>query len=294
MDIVFITDRNQLVGMLAAMNSVIKNCCGERDLRFSIVSDVDSYPDIVHHINQLFGQTNIDMRVVAFHPPAFLQENIRVNRRGRLNNVLNYARFYLHQALPDLDKIIYLDADVIVQGNIAELWSIAKLDQKIIACVPSGIGSYDYIGTFYRNTAPLAHLDEHERFFNAGVYVTRLRAWEERGILPQIERWMILHKNDPKGLFELGTQPLLNLVFYRDYEYLPPEWNVIGPGDHGPAPLDKNLLETAKILHWKGSHKPWLPDGYFKDFWNPYDLLGVNRPLHNAASRSVEVNDAEA
>ena len=59
MDIVFITDRNQLVGMLAAMNSVIKNCCGERDLRFSIVSNVDSYPDITHHINQLFGQLTL-------------------------------------------------------------------------------------------------------------------------------------------------------------------------------------------------------------------------------------------
>ena len=53
--------------------------------------------------------------------------------------MLNYARFYLHQALPDLDKMIYLDTDVIVQGNIAELWSIAKLDQKIIACVPWGL-----------------------------------------------------------------------------------------------------------------------------------------------------------
>src|SRR5262245_26230911 len=199
MDIVFVMDRNQLVGMLAAMNSVINNCCRKRDLRFSIVSDVDSHPDIVRHINQLFGQANVEMRVIAFQPPASLQENIRVNRRGRLNNLMNYTRFYLHRALLDVDKVIYLDADVIVQGNIAELWSIAKLDQKIIACVPSGVGSYDYIGSFYRNAPPIAHVDEGERFFNAGVYVTRLRAWEERGILPQLERWMILHKNDPKG-----------------------------------------------------------------------------------------------
>jgi lipopolysaccharide biosynthesis glycosyltransferase len=277
MDIVFVTDRNQMVGMLAAMNSVIKNCRRECALRFSIVSDPDSHPDILRRTDQLFGQANVDMRVVAFPLPAFLQENIRVNRSGRLNNALNYTRLYLHQALPDLDKIVYLDADVIVLGNIADLWSIAKLDQKIIACVPSGVGSYDYIGSFYRDAPPVAHLDEGERFFNAGVYVTRLRAWEERGILPQLERWMIIHKNDPKGLFELGTQPLLNLVFYQDYEYLPPEWNVTGLGDQGPALLDKNLLETAKILHWKGSHKPWLPDGYFKDLWNPYDLLGVNR-----------------
>ncbi|MGH8065689.1 MAG: glycosyltransferase [Candidatus Entotheonellia bacterium] len=277
MDIVFVTDRNQLVGMLAAMNSVIQNCRRDRGLRFSIVSDADSHADVLHHTNHLFGQANVNVRVVAFHPPAFLQENIRVNRGGRLSNLMNYTRFYLHQVLPDLDKIIYLDADVIVQGDIVELWSRAKLDQHIIACIPSAVGSYDYMGSFYRDAASLAHIDHDERFFNAGVYVTRLQGWEEQRILSQLEHWMVLHKNDPKGFFELGTQPLLNLVFYQDYEHLPPEWNVTGLGDQGPATLAKTTLEAAKILHWKGSHKPWLPNGYFKELWNPYDLLGVNR-----------------
>ena len=278
-NVVFVADTNQLVGVMAAMNSVIKNCCNYYKLRFYILVNSTSYTEYLQQTTCLFGKTNFEIRIIEFEPPTFLKENMRVNFNGSINNIMNFARFYLFEILPTLDKIIYLDADVIVQADIEELWLLAQLDQHIIACVPSGIGSYNYIGSFYRNAAQLAHIDSAESFFNAGVYVTSLQGWRDQNILCQVEYWMVAHKNEPKGLFELGTQPILNLIFYKDYEHLPPEWNVIGVGDKEYITLNYKNLEGAKILHWKGFNKPWLPNGYFKNFWNPYDLLKVNQNL---------------
>ena len=41
---------------------------------------------------------------------------------------LNYARFYLSELLEDVDKVIYLDADVVVLGDACALWDSALLD----------------------------------------------------------------------------------------------------------------------------------------------------------------------
>ena len=38
-----------------------------------------------------------------------------------LESPLNFARFYLHRLLPRVPKVLYLDADVIVQGDVAAL-----------------------------------------------------------------------------------------------------------------------------------------------------------------------------
>ena len=39
----------------------------------------------------------------------------------RLASPHNYLRFFLHELLPDIDKILYLDTDVVVLADVAEL-----------------------------------------------------------------------------------------------------------------------------------------------------------------------------
>lgn len=53
-----------------------------------------------------------------------------LSRRERYTyiSVETYYRFYIHKVLPDLDKVIYFDADLLVLGDIADLYKIELKD----------------------------------------------------------------------------------------------------------------------------------------------------------------------
>jgi len=70
-----------------------------------------------------------------------------------------------------------------------------------------------------------------------------------------------------QGLFLLGTQPIMNIMFPHFVE-LPLQWNSTGLG--GNPRLEKKYLDAAKILHWNGARKPWLNNGLYKQLWSPY------------------------
>ena len=79
-------------------------------------------------------------------------------------------RLLLTQILPQsLDKIIYLDSDIIVNLDIAELWRV-ELGEKIFAAVPEIFSEVEGVDGMKKNF-PLCRdglVDAHD-YFNAGV-----------------------------------------------------------------------------------------------------------------------------
>ena len=51
----------------------------------------------------------------------------------RLISPSNYARLYFHRILPEIDKIVYIDLDTIVKGDIVRLWDETDLHGMVIA-----------------------------------------------------------------------------------------------------------------------------------------------------------------
>jgi hypothetical protein len=136
------------------------------------------------------------------------------------SQALNFSRFYLPHIYPGLGKVIYLDADLIVRGDIAELHSLGGLETHVIAAVPDGTFETweEYLCPA---SAPLAHIESHHPTFNAGVYVTDLGLWRTEGVLERLEGWIRTHRLALEA-FYFGTQSIMNLAFYRDFQPLPP------------------------------------------------------------------------
>ena len=80
---------------------------------------------------------------------------------------------------------------------------------------------------------------------------------------------MKAHKKSKKGLFKLGTQPILNIAFANNFQVLEKAWNTAGLGY---KKVSQQVINNAKILHWTGKQKPWLPNGRYKEIWNKYKL----------------------
>ena len=69
---------------------------------------------------------------------------------------------------------------------------------------------------------------------------------------------------------QVGTQPLINLIFYKKVKKINWNWNISGAGWKSGL-RDENLQE-ANIIHWSGRQKPWLENGLWKKYWNIYKI----------------------
>jgi lipopolysaccharide biosynthesis glycosyltransferase len=271
LDLVLCTDRMHFIGILAALRSIVSNAARPRDLSFHLVVGAEESSELARAIGECFPERELRYRIREFRPSPFLEEYIRAGREltyaAYTSSVMNFARFYLSELYPELGKYIYLDADLIVRGDVAELFELATLDRHAIAAVPfSTFGTWD--GGYDLASPHLRHLDLEAPVFNNGIYVSDLEKWREQGILPALEGWMRIHRQ-ALDEFVFGTQSIMNLGFYRNLEVLPSEWNVNPLGDD-ETPIPERALEEGKILHWAGRRKPWDPDGPYREHWLPY------------------------
>ena len=203
-------------------------------------------------------------------PTNWLRGRVRVladpKVTGPLASPLNFARFYLPRLLPrGVRRVLYLDADTIVRGDLRIVWRVALSPGAVAAAVPRHEAHFRY-SRYARRCAHLfaeryggKQLNTSGETFNAGVVLYDLARWEAANLTLEAEWWMGQHLAAPNGLWDLGSQPILHLVLHGRWAALPARWNVDGLGRI--AHLNPEVLQTAQLLHWTGRRKPWLRDG---------------------------------
>ena len=111
-----------------------------------------------------------------------------------------------------LDKILYLDCDMIVKAPIENLYDkFDNVNYSFAATV--GTKNFKNCDDIFDECKKMYNLKDEYPYFNAGVYCTSLNYWRHNGIKRKIIQIMKSHKKSKKGLFRLGTQPILNIAF---------------------------------------------------------------------------------
>lgn len=266
-DVVFCSDRMHHVGILPAIRSILANTPRPEAVSFHLTVGTGESSDLAESLGGAFPPR---YEVREFRPGRFLEEYLDGSGYGayaaRTSAVMNFSRFYLAEIYPKLEKIVFLDPDVIVQGDVAELFALATLECCALAAVPvATFGTWE--GGFDREAMRLRGFDLEAPVCNTGVFVADLGKWRSQGLLPAFERWMEAHRRSLDD-FVFGTQSIMNLAFYRNIQLLPPEWNVRPLGADDSIP--EEALGKAKVLHWAGERKPWARDGLYKELWERY------------------------
>ena len=176
---------------------------------------------------------------VRFHPvialpEAWLAGRIRVeasaNITGNLASPCNFARFFLPKLLPGVRRVLYLDADVVVQADVASLFELALPAGALAAAVPRSEPHFRYkryaarAGETFakRYRARQVRLDGTKPTFNAGVMLADLDAWRAAALTEDAVWWLEQHAASPDGLWHLGSQPPMHLILYGRWAPLPP------------------------------------------------------------------------
>ena len=208
-------------------------------------------------------------------------------RQGDHVSIAAYYRLLAPNVLPkDIDKILYLDCDIIVNNDIEGLYT-------------QDINNYAYAAVIDEDNE---NVEKHARlgysiempYINSGVLLMNLKYWRENNV---VERCFNYIAENPKKVI-LHDQDTLNAVLNKEVLLLPVCFNLQTAMLYRRAILNaktKNEVETAKfsptIIHYTGVGKPWYRDSqhpytrrflHYKklSFWKEYPLLKNKRTLY--------------
>jgi lipopolysaccharide biosynthesis glycosyltransferase len=177
----------------------------------------------------------------------------------------SYLRLILPQVIHDVDRVLYLDADVLALCDVSTLLT-QPLGGRLLGA------AWDPINPLLGS--PLAITDARlppdlagRRYFNAGVMLIDMALWRQHSIGDRALE--LIASRDPRLNFV--DQDALNLVVAGDFRVLDPRWNCY-PWTEFSAEITRYLgddiipwarrfeLELqARILHFIGPEKPWMP-----------------------------------
>ncbi len=190
---------------------------------------------------------NFNIEYYDIHNFDFSSVPLKINHIS----VASYYRFALSEVIPDgIEKLMYLDCDIIVDGDISELWN-------------TDIEGYWAAAVEDLFSIELSTNLKLKNYFNSGMLILNMAKLKSVDFKSM---WMnYLQEN--KDIITLQDQDILNGIFDNNVKFLPLKYNAF---DWDRArkqktsfySLDENTDYSVKpvIYHFAGRRKPWTFD----------------------------------
>lgn len=203
-------------------------------------------------------------------------------RNPKYISLLNHLRFYIPEIYPQLEKVVFLDDDVVVQKDLTPLFSLdlhGNVNGAVETCLEAFHRYYKYLN--FSNPIISSKFDPQACGWAFGLNVFDLIAWRKANVTTTYHYWQ--EQNADRTLWKLGTLPPGLLAFYGLTEPLDRRWHVLGLGYD--LNIDNRLIESAAVIHYNGNMKPWQKFGIrtYKPLWERY--VNQTHPyLHDCAT----------
>lgn len=174
-ELVFIMDSNYIKQTMTAIMSIIKNKNSDTSIVFNIVLvDVDNAELISTEIGKLESQT-IKFNYIKSSSKKY--EHLHRFREGQpcVATTAALLKFDLPQLLSHLEKVLYLDGDILVTKDLTGLYETVLEDNLVAAVVDSG--SIYYQHKYVKSVA---------NYFNSGVMLLNLEKMRAENYTQQL------------------------------------------------------------------------------------------------------------
>ncbi|GHC32630.1 glycosyltransferase family 8 protein [Aidingimonas halophila] len=246
-DIVLSADERYARYAAVVMASALANSPTPEQFRFFLLTPgLD--PETPPRLRQVAESSGAQLQVIQASPEG--AGGIDVGRFGPAG----LLRLQMDRYLPeDCHRVIYLDCDLVILGDLADLWHTPLQGRTVAAvmdlCNPSNLGSRDGF----------------DGYFNSGVMLIDLEAWRRERVAERAFEYL---RTSGQGL-KFPDQDALNHVMVDNWLPLSPVWN-FQPTAY--AAVEKaythlrpflgdleQAIRSPRIVHFIGSVKPWHP-----------------------------------
>ncbi|RCV41411.1 hypothetical protein SETIT_9G133800v2 [Setaria italica] len=190
-------------------------------------------------------------------------------RNPKYLSMLNHLRFYLPQVYPKLNKILFLDDDIVVQRDLTGLWEV-DLNGNVNGAVETCGESFHRFDKYLNFSNPniSQNFDPNACGWAYGMNMFDLEEWKRKDITGIYHKWQNMNEN--RLLWKLGTLPPGLLTFYKLTHPLDKSWHVLGLG-YNPT-IERSEIDNAAVIHYNGNMKPWLEIAMtkYRPYWTKY------------------------
>ncbi|KAL9335839.1 hypothetical protein Peur_070327 [Populus x canadensis] len=190
-------------------------------------------------------------------------------RNPKYLSILNHLRFYLPEIFPKLNKVLFLDDDIVVQKDLTGLWSL-DLKGNVNGAVETCGENFHRFDRYLNFSNPhiSKNFDPRACGWAYGMNIFDLKEWKRQNITDVYHTWQKL--NHDRQLWKLGTLPPGLITFWKRTHPLDRRWHVLGLG-YNPN-VSQREIDRAAVIHYNGNMKPWLEIGIpkYRSNWAKY------------------------
>lgn len=270
--VVFASDGQGEILLATTLLSILKNKEERTAFDFYILVSADFNEKIKQNILALV-QAHPDVKIQFVDMGDAFQSSVVTMHHI---TTPTYYRLLIPDLLPrHYHRALYLDIDIIVQSDLAELFQIDMHDHYLAGVIAAGSVLNPEVQAYHAEIG----LKDNSNYINAGITLWNLdKMRAKEGLIDELVR---LSKNN----YPMQDQDVVNLAFAKEIEILPLKFNYVTKYskvllDRAPEYVaiygeDKiqEALQHAHILHFAGADKPW--NSYkvdYDDVWLSYAL----------------------
>lgn len=268
----FVVDNGYVKYMAVVIASILKNSLKDENFHFHVINDGSITDTNKAKINELKNLKNFEITYYA--QTQELHHEQRNDTRADIPMVTNY-RLMMSSILKNVDKIIFMDADLIVTGSFSELWN-TNIDDYYMACCPWPLNAQD------KQYNQKISLKDNALYCNTGVMLANLKKWRE----DNIEQQLFKDEEKHRGIYKYYDQCIFNITLQDKILYLDQKWN-FRPGiwlnkENQNKPEYKETFTSPKVIHWADPVKPWQSCNtkYFKEYKKYAKLTKFYREIY--------------
>jgi lipopolysaccharide biosynthesis glycosyltransferase len=264
-NIVFTLNDNYAKHCAALIRSILINKRGAYKINFHVVSnDLSSFSKAAM-INVIDDETCATLTTYVYDSVE-ISNTFSLNKSSYLSHISTdtFVRLFLSQIIPStIDIVLYLDVDIIVNGDVADLFLDYDIENYLAGAVPQ-IDEY-----FLENNERV--YSSKSFYFNAGVLLLNLKKMRTINVISIYKDFYSKNSN----LVIYNDQDILNYCIGYNVKYLDLKYNVITPylrkgareyldkkyhcyqNSYNSADFYTDTINNPVIIHFVSRPKPW-------------------------------------
>lgn len=188
-------------------------------------------------------------------------------------------KLHLADILPELDRAIFLDSDLVVLGDLSPLWQtdLENHWMAVVPCVldhPRCLSNYNIFKIRFNQTV---------KPINAGVILFDLAKMRAQGVSRRLDRW----QQENFAQLKLPEQEAIAVNYPGEWKPLSHIWNFRPYGEPYWAasswPEFREYLSIQPVIvHFQGNVRPFdlaMDQPYFKDWMRSHQRINPGKPL---------------
>ena len=203
---------------------------------------------------QKFEQENVSIEFVDLN---YYIEKIKDKLYTRdYYSKTTYFRLFIPNLYPQYTKALYLDSDIVVLEDVADLYN-TNMENYLVAAAPDDV--IQTIKVFQEYAEKVVGVANYRNYFNAGVLLMNLDELRKFNFQEKF-----LYSLDKIKFSVAQDQDYLNRLCKGRVKIVDPNWNRM------PIAREKENQGDIKLIHYNLAYKPWhFEDRLYKDyFWN--------------------------